>query len=125
MSTEQTSKHWRRAVDEDGVCWLTLDKAGAGANTLSSGVLDELEHELDAVRSATAIRGVVFESAKRSGFILGADVNEFANLADATHAAAMATRGQTLMGRIAGLGVPTVAAIDGFALGGGLELALA
>ncbi len=106
------SKHWRRAVDEDGVCWLTLDKAGAAANTLSAEVLEELAHELDALPGSN-VRGVVFESGKRSGFILGADVKEFATLDDASHATAMASRGQALMGRIAALDVPTVAAIDG------------
>ena len=118
------SKHWRKTIDDDGVCWLTLDKAGATANTLSSEVLEELGHELDALRAPT-LRGLVFASGKRSGFILGADVTEFAHLQDATQAAEMAARGQSLLGRIASLEAPTVAAIDGFALGGGLELALA
>ena len=77
-----TAKHWRRAVDDDGICWLTLDKAGATANTLSGDVLDELDAELDAV-GAARVRGLVFESGKRSGFILGADVKEFAGLRDA------------------------------------------
>jgi 3-hydroxyacyl-CoA dehydrogenase/enoyl-CoA hydratase/3-hydroxybutyryl-CoA epimerase len=119
-----TSKHWRRTIDEDGVCWLTFDKAGATANTLSAEVLQELAGELDAL-VASSLRGVVFESGKRGGFILGADVKEFTALRDASHATAMAARGQALLARIAALGVPTVAAIDGFALGGGLELALA
>ena len=66
-----------------------------------------------------------FESGKRSGFILGADVKEFAQLRERASGAEMAARGQALLARIAALGVPTVAAIDGFALGGGLELALA
>ncbi len=119
-----TSKHWRRTLDDDGVCWLTLDKADAAANTLSAEVLTELDGELDALRNSSA-RGLVFESGKRSGFILGADVKEFSALQDASHATAMAARGQALLGRIANLPIPTVAAIDGFALGGGLELALA
>jgi 3-hydroxyacyl-CoA dehydrogenase/enoyl-CoA hydratase/3-hydroxybutyryl-CoA epimerase len=118
------SPHWRRTVDGDGVVWLTLDKADAPVNTLSSEVLSELDRELDVLLTLRP-RGLVVESGKRSGFVLGADVKEFASLRDADHAAAMAERGQALLGRIAALGVPSVAAIDGFALGGGLELALA
>ena len=124
MSSAPASRHWRPSIDGDSVCWLTLDKADAAANTLSFDVLEELAAELDRIRGQP-IRGLVFESAKRSGFILGADVKEFAALRDAEHGAEMAARGQALLGRIAALGVPTVAAIDGFALGGGLELALA
>src|SRR6185503_1023530 len=78
------------------VCWLTLDKADSGANTLSAEVLDELANELETLR-ATPPRGLVFESGKRSGFMLGADVNEFSRLRDAEQGAEMAARGQAVL----------------------------
>ena len=117
------SRHWRRRVD-DGICWLTFDKADSSVNTLSQETLNELEQEL--VRPLEAnVRGLVIESGKSTGFIAGADVKEFASLESAAQGAELAARGQALLARISKLGVPSVAAIDGFALGGGLELALA
>jgi 3-hydroxyacyl-CoA dehydrogenase/enoyl-CoA hydratase/3-hydroxybutyryl-CoA epimerase len=102
-----------------------LDKAGSSSNTLSQEVLDELDQILAGIESQTDLPGVVFRSAKTSGFILGADVSEFEQLTDPVDAASLAARGQALMQRIEDLHCPTVALIDGFALGGGLELALA
>jgi 3-hydroxyacyl-CoA dehydrogenase/enoyl-CoA hydratase/3-hydroxybutyryl-CoA epimerase len=116
-------RHWRRRVDE-GICWLTLDKADASVNVLSQEVLSELEREL-ARPFEPDVRGLVIESGKPTGFIAGADVKEFSQLRTAAQGAELAARGQALLERIGGLGVPTAAAIDGFALGGGLELALA
>ena len=124
MSMSTAAKHWRREIDAQRVCWLTLDKDGTSVNTLSSEVLTELEREIDTLVDEE-IRGVVFKSGKATGFILGADVKEFSRLRNAAEGAAAAGRGQALLDRVAALGVPTVAAIDGFALGGGLELALA
>lgn len=118
-----TAKHWRRRV-EAGICWLTFDKADSSANTLSQETLADLEAELARPLSSD-VRGVVFASAKTTGFILGADVKEFSQLASAAQGTDLAARGQSLLARIGALGVPSVAAIDGFALGGGLELALA
>lgn len=118
-----TARHWRRRVDA-GICWLTFDKADSRANTLSQEALDELEAELRRPLERE-MRGLVFASGKPTAFILGADVKEFGQLASAAQGAELAARGQGLLARIAGLGVPSVAAIDGFALGGGLELALA
>jgi 3-hydroxyacyl-CoA dehydrogenase/enoyl-CoA hydratase/3-hydroxybutyryl-CoA epimerase len=123
VNVDAKSTHWRRRI-ENSICWLTLDKVGSAANTLSFDVLEELDRELDALPSSDVL-GVVIESAKPSGFILGADVKEFSQLRDAAHAAEMARGGQRLLDRLEALAVPTVAAIDGFALGGGLELALA
>jgi 3-hydroxyacyl-CoA dehydrogenase/enoyl-CoA hydratase/3-hydroxybutyryl-CoA epimerase len=119
-----SEKHWRRRVDDRGICWLTFDKHDSSVNTLSQATLSELESELMKPLEPQA-RGLVFESAKTSGFIAGADVKEFSQIESAAQGTEVAARGQSLMSRIANLGVPTVAAIDGFALGGGLELALA
>jgi len=119
-----TAKHWRRRVDDRGVCWLTLDKRDSSVNTLSQEVLGELDLELAKPLEAN-VRGLVFESGKATGFIAGADVKEFARLETAEQGTEVAARGQALFARIEKLGVPTAAAIDGFALGGGLELALA
>lgn len=120
-----TSGHWRLEIDTHGIARLTLDKTDSTSNTLSSEVLEELEARLDEIDAAGSLRGVIFRSAKSTGFVLGADVNEFAALDDAETATRLAARGQALVGRIASLPVPSVAAVDGFALGGGLELALA
>jgi 3-hydroxyacyl-CoA dehydrogenase/enoyl-CoA hydratase/3-hydroxybutyryl-CoA epimerase len=117
-------KHWQRRTDHDGICWLTLDKLDASVNTLSAAVLADLSTELDAIAKEGS-RGLVLRSGKTTGFIVGADVKEFKSLRSADEGAALAAEGQALLARIGALGVPTAAAIDGFALGGGLELALA
>jgi 3-hydroxyacyl-CoA dehydrogenase/enoyl-CoA hydratase/3-hydroxybutyryl-CoA epimerase len=118
------SKHWRLSIDDQRVGWLVLDRADASVNTLSQEVLGELEREL-ARAAEQHLAGLIIKSGKTTGFVVGADVKEFGSLQSAAQGAALAARGQALLDRLARLGVPTVAAIDGFALGGGLELALA
>ena len=122
MST--AARHWHCDIDSNGIAWLVIDRAEASANTLSREVLTELAAELDAL-AARKPRGLVVKSGKPTGFILGADVGEFSGVESAAQGAALAAEGQAIFARIGGLGVPSVAAIDGFALGGGLELALA
>ncbi len=117
--------HWSITLDTGRVAWATFDKAGASSNTLSRSVLEELARVLDALQRVDRLAGVVFLSGKSAGFILGADVTEFGQISSGEQAERVAGFGQSLMDRIAGLGCPTVAAINGFALGGGLELALA
>ncbi len=116
--------HWNVARDEGGICWLTLDKADASANTLSRDVMRELAGILDTLH-AEPPAGVVVRSAKSGGFIFGADVKEFQQLDSAEQGAAVAADGQAVLARLASLPCPTVAAVNGFVLGGGLELALA
>jgi 3-hydroxyacyl-CoA dehydrogenase/enoyl-CoA hydratase/3-hydroxybutyryl-CoA epimerase len=118
-------QHWRRRIDNDQICWLTLDRAKATANTLSHEVVEELDTEIKRVADSPLLRGLVIASAKSTGFILGADVKEFGGIDSAAEGSRLAARGQAVLARLDALTIPTVAAIDGFALGGGLELALA
>ncbi len=125
MSSDNYSyRHWRSERDESGVVRLTLDRADSGTNSLSQEVLGELEQLLTVVE-ATPPRALVICSGKRSGFIAGADVNEFSAISSPAAALQLIRRGQEIMTRIEALPLPTIALIHGFCLGGGLELALA
>src|SRR5580700_563732 len=115
---------WKAERDADGIVWLTIDKPGTSANVLSSGVLKELDALLTQLASERP-RGVVLISAKKSGFVAGADIKEFTALTDEASGYELIHAGQEVMNHLAALTCPTVAAIHGFALGGGLELALA
>ena len=115
---------WKMDRDGQGIAWLTLDKPDTSANTLSQQVVRELDALLQSLGRSPP-RGVVIRSGKPSGFIAGADINEFTTLATATAGYQLARAGQITFERIERLPCPTVAAIHGFALGGGLELALA
>jgi 3-hydroxyacyl-CoA dehydrogenase/enoyl-CoA hydratase/3-hydroxybutyryl-CoA epimerase len=117
-------KHWRLEVDADRIAWLTFDLAGSGTNTLGSGPMQELDALLDEVESAQPL-ALVIRSAKDGGFVAGADITEFTGLGDEAQAYELVRKGQRVFDRIQSLPMPTVAAIHGFALGGGLELALA
>ncbi|HQZ01349.1 MAG TPA: 3-hydroxyacyl-CoA dehydrogenase NAD-binding domain-containing protein [Thauera sp.] len=122
--TQQTWKHWRLRHEDDGLAWLEIDCADAAANTLSSEAMNEFAQVLDAldVRSPKAL---VIASGKATGFIAGADVQEFSTLASQAAARALVERGWSLFNRLAAVRYPTLALIRGHCLGGGLELALA
>ena len=117
-------RHFRLARDADGIAWLLFDREGSSANTLSADVLEEFDHvlaELENQRPA----GLVIRSAKISGFIAGADVNEFRGASDASVVETAIDRAHAVIDRLEALRVPSVAVIHGFCLGGGLEVALA
>jgi 3-hydroxyacyl-CoA dehydrogenase/enoyl-CoA hydratase/3-hydroxybutyryl-CoA epimerase len=123
---ENTMKlnHWTSETDGDGIVWLRIDKADSSANVLSSDVLSEL-HLLLKPMSANLPRGVVIHSGKPNGFVMGADINEFIEIESPEQGYALIRQGQQVLDELAALACPTVAAINGFALGGGLELAMA
>lgn len=109
--------------DREGVATVWFDVPGKSVNAVSSAVLDDLDAVLRDLE-AHPPAGVIFASAKPGTFIVGGDLFE---IRDATEPAldAFLAHGQGLCDRIAALGVSTVAALSGDALGGGYELALA
>ena len=120
----EKTQHWTLRRDDDGIAWLCIDKAGASANTLSRDVMSELNDHLE-ILERDLPKAVVVHSGKKSGFIAGADIKEFTGLQNADQAYEMVRAGQKVMDRLEALRCPTIALINGFALGGGLELALA
>lgn len=117
-------KNFKLTRDEDGIAWLLFDRAGVSANTLSADLLEELDAIITALESQRPT-GLVVRSAKRSGFIAGADVNEFRGASDARAVETQIGRAHAVIDRLEALRVPSVAVIHGFCLGGGLEVALA
>lgn len=117
-------KNFRLTRDEDGIAWLLFDRAGASANTLSGDVIEELGQVISALESDRPA-GLVVRSAKASGFIAGADVNEFRGATDARQVEAEMNKAHAVVDRLEALKIPSVAVIHGFCLGGGLEIALA
>jgi 3-hydroxyacyl-CoA dehydrogenase/enoyl-CoA hydratase/3-hydroxybutyryl-CoA epimerase len=117
------AQHWRLETDADRIAWLTFDLAGSSTNTLGSQPMQELESLLGEVESGQP-RALVIRSGKEGGFVAGADITEFTGFTDEEAAYRLVRKGQQVFDRIEALPMPTVAAIHGFALGGGLELAL-
>jgi len=117
-------RHFKLTRDADGIAWLLFDREGASANTLSADVMAEFDTVL-AVLESQRPTGLVIRSAKPSGFIAGADVNEFRGATDPGPVETSIGRAHAVVDRLEGLKVPTVAVIHGFCLGGGLEVALA
>jgi len=114
---------WSLEIDPQRVAWLCIDQPGASANALSRTAMEQLAARLDEV-AAAAPRGLVITSGK-SGFIAGADVREFGQVASPDEAVPFIRAAHAILDRLEALPFPTVAAINGYCLGGGLELAMA
>ena len=114
---------WSLEIDPQRVAWLCFDQPAASANALSRSAMEQLSARLDEVVAA-APRGLVITSGK-AGFIAGADVREFGQVASPEEAVPFVRAAHAILDRLESLPFPTVAAINGYCLGGGLELALA
>jgi 3-hydroxyacyl-CoA dehydrogenase/enoyl-CoA hydratase/3-hydroxybutyryl-CoA epimerase len=117
-------RHFKLTRDADGIAWVLFDREGASANTLSADVLAEFDTVLAALETERPT-GLVIRSAKTSGFVAGADVNEFRGATDPAAVETQIARAHAVIDRLEAVKFPTVAVIHGFCLGGGLEVALA
>lgn len=109
----------------DKIATLTIQRPEA-LNALNHQVLEELSQHIEAIqgKSFSEVRAVIITGSGEKAFVAGADIKEI-NQLDPASAKKFADKGQSLFRRIEALKVPVVAAVNGFALGGGLELALA
>jgi 3-hydroxyacyl-CoA dehydrogenase/enoyl-CoA hydratase/3-hydroxybutyryl-CoA epimerase len=121
-------KDWRLSIDQWGIAWAEFDREGENQNSLGERPLKELGAIVGVVEQRARdreVRGLVIISAKERGFIVGADVREFVDLQTESEVIDKLRAVTGLFDRIENLPIPVVCAINGFCLGGGLELALA
>ncbi|HEX6319088.1 MAG TPA: 3-hydroxyacyl-CoA dehydrogenase NAD-binding domain-containing protein [Burkholderiales bacterium] len=118
-----STRHWRWETDRDGLVWLTFDKAGESANTFSREALEELGSAIGAIRLENP-KGLVIRSAKEN-YIAGADVEEFTRFRTAAEATEFVRLGWDVFQEVRDLPFPSTAMVNGFCMGGGVELALA
>jgi enoyl-CoA hydratase len=112
-----------RVEREDATAVVTIDRAKV-LNALNRETLDELRRALLEMRQDHGLRSVIVTGAGEKAFVAGADIGELARLTPAD-ARAYALSGQHVFELIEHLGKPVIAAVNGFALGGGCELAMA
>jgi 3-hydroxyacyl-CoA dehydrogenase/enoyl-CoA hydratase/3-hydroxybutyryl-CoA epimerase len=112
-------------IRKDGIAVLTFDLPNEKINKLTTQVMEELENVLEELASKSDIKALVFQSGKEGNFIVGADIAEIRNITAAETGERLARRGQAVLNKLEALPFPTVAAIHGPCMGGGLELALA
>lgn len=110
-------------VEESGIALLTVNRPEK-LNALSGAVIGELADAFGRVAADPAIRAAILTGTGEKAFVAGADIRELADLSP-SEARAFALRGQTVFRQLETCGKPSVAAVNGFALGGGLELAMA
>jgi 3-hydroxyacyl-CoA dehydrogenase/enoyl-CoA hydratase/3-hydroxybutyryl-CoA epimerase len=109
---------------QEGIGVLTLDVPGRSTNVLAAAVLEELGELLGQIERAPP-KGLLIRSGKPGGFVAGADITEFTSFRTEADALQAILRGQRLFDRIEALPCPSAVILQGFALGGGMELALA
>ena len=110
---------------EDDICLLVFDRPESGGNIFDQAAFEELAEHLDFIEQESSLKGVIISSAKKSIFVAGADLKTLLRQAETGQLREFIAEGQRIFNRLAGLKVPTVAAIHGASAGGGYEVALA
>lgn len=108
---------------KNGVGYVTVNRPKA-LNALNMATMEELRAAFTDIQRDGAVRAAILTGAGENAFVAGADIHELAQQ-DATSGKAFALRGQSVLDLIENLGKPVIACVNGFALGGGCELALA
>ncbi|MBK8620458.1 MAG: enoyl-CoA hydratase/isomerase family protein [Saprospiraceae bacterium] len=108
---------------KDGIFFLTINRPDA-LNALNKEVFDALEQFFKDKKNDFSVKGVIVSGAGNKAFVAGADIKEFIHL-DSVEGAALSKRGQDIFFMIENFHAPVVAAVNGFALGGGCELSMA
>ena len=112
-----------RTENRDGVLVVTIDRPKS-LNALNAQTIDELRQAFDAARDDASVKAVIVTGGGEKAFVAGADINELAQMTPVT-GKQVAEKGQRVFRAIEKFPKPVIAAINGFALGGGCELALA
>jgi len=111
-------------IDRDGAVAVVILNRPKVLNALNGQTLTELEAAMAALKADAAVGAIVLTGAGEKSFVAGADINELAQQTP-VEGKAHARRGQLIFDAIENLGKPVIAAVNGFALGGGCELAMA
>ncbi len=116
-------KHIKLAFDEDGIAWVTIDRPKQ-MNALNSEVIEELRVCVSDLTDDPETEAIVITGGGDKAFVAGADIAELTDMTP-HEARGLSLTGQDMLAMIENCPKPVIAMINGFALGGGLELALA
>lgn len=111
------------SVNDTGIANLEINRPEK-LNVLNNQVLDEINNALDELEKRSDVKGLLLTGSGEKAFVAGADISELAGL-DGPGGKAASEKGQRIFDRIEKLAFPVIAVVDGYALGGGAELAMA